>query len=242
MGELQQSIPIAARNMAIGEELGGNILVSCNGCYKMLRDAKRLISELQLIKEINNLLSAIGRSYQGTASIYHVGELLYKKHATIRDHIIRELGNLTIAAQYGCHYLKSFHKSAIDDVKQPRFLEDLINVAGANPVAYPERLLCCGAGATVRFLKRRNALMICREKLRSIQKAGADAIVVICPYCLLHLDRAQQELKAVTGEAFEIPVIHISQLLALAMGIERKKLGFRAHITPVDSLIEKINA
>lgn len=144
-----------------------------------------------------------------------------------------------MASVYGCHYLKTFFKDAIDDAEQPTFLEELVEMTGAEPVEYSNKMLCCGAGIGLRFMKRDNSLQVSRDKLDSIRESGADAIVTMCPYCLLNLDRAQQELNHTLNEEFNIPVIYISQLLALTMGMDPKRLGFQANITSVDKLLEK---
>jgi len=236
---LNEGILVSARNLTIAEDKNVDTLVMCNGCYSMLNETKNSIERLNLNDNINSVLKEVGREYQGITNIHHTAEVLYKKRGEIREKIKRNLSGVKIAVMYGCHYLKTFHESAIDDAEMPRFLEELIEITGAEPVDYPEKMLCCGAGIGLRFVKRDITLSIAKRKLKTIKKSNADAIVTICPYCLLNLDRSQQELNVVR-EVFDIPVLYISQLLALGMGMDTKKIGCQAHLTNVDNLLKMV--
>jgi succinate dehydrogenase / fumarate reductase cytochrome b subunit len=70
---------------------------------------------------------------------------------------------------------------------------------------------------------------------------GADAIVTPCPLCHLSLDAWQAKLEAATGRAFAMPILHLSQLIGVAAGLEESELKFKRHVVPVTPALEKVN-
>ncbi len=62
--------------------------------------------------------------------------------------------------------------------------------------------------------------------------AGADCMVTPCPLCHLNLDSRQPEVEKVIGQTLKLPVLHLPQLVALALGIEPKQLK------PIDTLFQ----
>jgi len=73
------------------------------------------------------------------------------------------------------------------------------------------------------------ALDITKDKLENIKKTEANCILNVCPFCHLQYDRGQKDL----GEGYNLPVLHLSQLYGMAMGIEKDKLGLDTHYIPV---------
>ena len=90
---------------------------------------------------------------------------------------------------------------------------------------YSGRNVCCGAGEGIRSASKVSSLRILRQKIRSIAKANADCIVDICPFCHLQFDLGQIEIKEKFGDNYNIPVLHYSQLLGLALGMSQAELG-----------------
>jgi heterodisulfide reductase subunit B len=54
------------------------------------------------------------------------------------------------------------------------------------------------------------------------------------------LDREQPNLGKRYGQDFKIPVIDLSQLIALAMGVPLQKLGFEANTIPLAGVLKKL--
>ncbi|MHA1371385.1 MAG: heterodisulfide reductase-related iron-sulfur binding cluster, partial [Promethearchaeota archaeon] len=99
-----------------------------------------------------------------------------------------------------------------------------------------------GAGLNQRILQedRINSLRITLRKMESIARHEPDVIVVVCPYCLLHLDNAQVELEVEFDKEFEIPVVHLTELLGILLQLSPDTLRLDAHKVPVTGLLEKI--
>jgi len=224
---------IAARNITIAEQLGVDIITPCNGCYGTLRDAWiELKHDPELRKKVNADLLKIGRQFKGTIEPKHVVQVLYQDIGKefIEDKIKYKFKDLKVAVHYGCHLLKPSDKRPWDEeVDTPTFLDELIELTGARSIDYKDKMMCCGAGGAVRTAIKEVSIDFTREKLTNIREAGADIIIDACPFCHLQLDLGQMEVnnvyKSMIGEPFKIPIIYITQLLGVAMGLDPIKLG-----------------
>ena len=80
------------------------------------------------------------------------------------------------------------------------------------------------------------SLRMTEYKILRMKKAGVDCIVDACPFCHLQYDAGQKELK----EAYNIPVLHYSQLLGLALGYTVEEAGLHLNETINQEFDEKI--
>jgi heterodisulfide reductase subunit B len=117
-------------------------------------------------------------------------------------------------------------------------MERVIFAAGAETVNWSHRLECCGANFT---LSRPGVVInLSGEILASAKRAGADCIMVACPLCHANLDIRQKEIEEASGTRYNMPVLYMTQLLALAAGVAPKKLGFDSMmVSPLPLLKEK---
>jgi heterodisulfide reductase subunit B len=222
-------LALAARNLALSEEKKADLLTICNGCYGTLFDAAHILNgDEKTRKSVNELMA---RKYNGTVKVRHLVEFLYKDVGldAIKSHV-KNKQNIDVAVHYGCHFLKPSKLRKLDNPERPRILDDLVEALGAKSVNYRDKAACCGAGGGVRARNPDVALAMTKRKLESMNAAGVKYIVQPCPFCHLQFDRGQEELKW----ANRIPVLHISQLMALAFGVDKAKLGFSAHTVPVN--------
>jgi heterodisulfide reductase subunit B len=234
--ELPALLPAVARNLSIPEALGLHTLTLCNGCYMFLRELSRMLNySTELKEDVNTILFAIGRKYNGTHQVLHLLEILYRLKKRIREKTVNPLRGLKFATHYGCHYLYGFKDTAIDDPFQPTLIEDMIKELGGEIVEYPEARACCGTGMSqIITQKEEIALPATKKKLDSLKEAQPDAVIVVCPYCLSQLDRMQLKFNTRGAGKYHLPVLYITQILAHAVGVKKEKLGFGAHCIPCD--------
>lgn len=229
----------AIRNLAIAEKQGLDILTPCNGCFESFFEAKLMYEERENIRtKISTILSGLGYKYEGKAKPKHLVEVLYEDVGLnkIGENVVKPLNNLKVAVHYGCHL---FVTEPGEDVwKKPKITDELIRVTGAKLVKDGLERLCCGfVPSTVDepySLTHRTEV-----RLKSVKELGIDAIVTPCPQCLIRLEFGQIRLRA--KAKYDIPIIHVAELLALALGLDPKKFGFITyHKSPTRIITQKI--
>ncbi len=224
---------IAARNISIAEEVGACPITGCNGCYATLRDAwYDLEHNREEKKRVNELLAKVGRVYKGNLEPKHVLQAFYLDMGIdyLRDHIKLKFTDLKVGVHYGCHIVKPSEKRPWGgEYEAPTFFDEIVELTGAKSIPYKDKYMCCGAGGAVRTAVKEVAADFTREKLVNMRDVGVDIIVNACPFCHLQLDLGQVEVnnyyKDIIGEPFSIPIVYITQLLGVAMGMDPNRLG-----------------
>jgi heterodisulfide reductase subunit B len=228
--DINSWLAVGARNLCLAEKQGVDIITICNGCYGSLFEVALELKNEEKRMEINKILKPHGLEYNGGCKVRHFVDVLYS------DIGPQEIGNqiekpleLNAAIHYGCHFLKPSKHKRLDDPERPKILEELVRAVGGKSVDYKEKYMCCGAGGGVRARIPEVAMKITKEKLDHIKEDGSNLILDICPLCHLQYDHGQ----SILGN-YNLPVVHLSQFLGLALEIDRKKLGFEVHKTPVN--------
>jgi heterodisulfide reductase subunit B len=235
-------LALAARNLALSEEMDRDILTLCNGCFSTLADANRILkNDPDLRMQTNRHLAKIGKEFRGTIEVRHIIEYLYTeiRPENIRRHVARPL-DIRVAVHYGCHLLKPSRERGLGSFERPEFFDDLVECLGATSVDYPDKTECCGAGGGVRSALREDSLKLAQHKLSRIKEANIDCIVNACPFCHMQLDAGQEEIRQSTGVMYNIPVLHYTQLLGLALGFSPQVLGIDLNVTNDNRFLEKI--
>ncbi len=238
-GDIHEAKPdyylhISARILGQAEKTGcDTILTICNVCTLNLRQAnKALQADAALLSRINDNLREVGAAtYQGGVDVRHLlwevseGEG-YERFKSIA---VQSLEGLKVAPFYGCQILRPTKILGFEDPDSPQSLERLIIACGAEPIDYPAKVKCCGF--PIILAREDVALGELVQPLEQAIDAGADVIVTPCPLCHLSLDAWQRKAAAFSGRDFEIPILHLGQLLGAAAGIEESELKFKRHVT-----------
>jgi len=232
---------LSARNLALAEKIGLEVLPLCNGCNLSFREVCHYLEANPELKEkVKTLLSSEGLPFTGNVKSWHILEVLHDVVGVekIQSVVTRPLKGLKLATHYGCHALRPGEMEILDDSEDPRYLEELIGPLGAKVEEYPERLDCCGQGLAITTGK--TALTISGTKLKAIQDHGFDAVVTVCPFCMKMLDSKQNAIRVTTQTEINLPVLYYTQLLGLAMGISAEKLGLNLNLSPVGEILKKL--
>ncbi len=233
---------LTARNLALAEKLGLDVLTLCNGCHLSFSQVKRdMEGDRELKKTIDQTLSIEGLEYAGECEAHHLLEVLHDRIGVdkIADMVTKPLKGLTLAAHPGCHSFRPSDLGRPDDAKDPRKLDDLIRALGADCRDYPEKLDCCGS----HILKTEGggSLKIAGSKLKSVKERGFDGLVTVCPLCFKALDGKQPEISGMVREgAVDIPVFYHTQLLGLSIGVSPERLGLHLNLSPVEGLLSHV--
>ena len=232
-------LAMGARNLTIAEEEGKNIISLCNGCFQTLKLVNEELKHDEHEKEkINKLLKTVGREFKGTINVKHFVEVLHELGAEkIKEFVKKDLSGLKVACHTGCHYNRPSEKVQTDDPMKPVKLREIVVAAGAIPVDYEEEMLCCGTG--VGNTEEEPAMQILSNKLTSAMNAGAEVMIVNCPACYQQFDSNQKKAEKIDNKTFGLPVLYITELLALAFGENPDDLGLKFHRTRLTAFLEK---
>lgn len=235
-------LPIAARNLAIAEEMDLDIVVSCNGCYGSLQEANHLLIEHPKLREkTNETLSKFGREFKGTTTVSHIIVVLHDVVGLdrIKENIKKPMNEVNVAVHYGCHFLKPREVRGHGSSETPYILEDLMKVTGAKIPEYKDKLMCCGAGGGNRTADTVQSLEWMRQKLVSAIESGCDCMVHPCAFCHLQLDRGQAEMEKAFGVFFNFPILFATQFMGLALGLSQEEVGLDKQTTTIPEKILK---
>jgi succinate dehydrogenase / fumarate reductase cytochrome b subunit len=107
-------------------------------------------------------------------------------------------------------------------------------------VDYEGKKKCCGF--PILTVNRDNSLKQAGNHINEAQGLGADALVSPCPLCHLNLDAQQPAAKQVTKHEIDLPILHLPQLIGLALGIDPKELRLGNHVVSTKKLLDKLTA
>ncbi|GGK27811.1 heterodisulfide reductase subunit B [Caldalkalibacillus thermarum] len=227
----QLALAINARNIALAEQLNAPLLTVCNTCTLMLRTAKKTLDENLQLKEITNQrLSSANVEYQGTSEVTHLLWALIQDYGleNLRAKVKRPLKGLKVANFYGCHIIRPQEVLGFENHMNPRSMEMVVEALGAESVEFSQRLACCGFHAV--FPAEKEVMRLTALNCLSPKKAGAHCIVTPCPLCQMQLDMYQPDAQKGCRDNITMPVLHLPQLIGLALGFEPEELAINRHI------------
>ncbi|WP_277287942.1 CoB--CoM heterodisulfide reductase iron-sulfur subunit B family protein [Veillonella montpellierensis] len=231
-----------ARNIALAEEQGLDVLTVCNTCTLMLREAKKELDEdVTKRTQVNNMLAQIGKEYKGTSNITHFLWVLIRDYGlnNLKAKVVKPLTGLRVAEYYGCHILRPQETMDFEDYQLPTSLFDLITAIGATPIDFSRKLDCCGFHAV--YPAHDSVMEMTGSINADAAKEGADCVVTPCPLCQMQLDMFQKEAEQTVSKGKDMPILHMSQLIGLALGISPKEMGMTSrHLTDVGSILQYI--
>jgi succinate dehydrogenase / fumarate reductase, cytochrome b subunit len=237
---------INARNISLAEELNLPLLTHCSTCQGVLGHVDERLKEAQVqqpeyLAEVNGVLEEQGCSpYKGSTEVKHLLWALVGDYGLERlaERVQRKLSGLKCAAFYGCYLLRAQKTLPFDDPVHPSSMERIFETIGATPIYYSGRTQCCGW--PISSYAPEQSFKIAGGRIGEAIAAGADCIVTPCPLCHLNLDSRQPEVEKVIGHKLGLPILHLPQLIGLALEIEPQKLGLDRHIVSTHPVLQKL--
>lgn len=225
---------VNARNIALAEKQGLDLVVSCNTCLMTIRTAKKKLDESPALRaEVNEILREEGLEYRGTSDVRHLLWVLIDDVGldVIRKKVKNPLSKLSIAPFYGCHILRPSSVLGKDNPLEPTSLDMLLDALGAKSIPYEHKNRCCGFHTLL--VAEEESLNVAAEALKEAMDEKADFIVTPCPLCHTVLDGYQAKALKHNGLKGSIPVLHLSEVVGLALGYSERQLGIKRHIVTV---------
>ncbi|HVO36958.1 MAG TPA: CoB--CoM heterodisulfide reductase iron-sulfur subunit B family protein [Candidatus Acidoferrum sp.] len=232
---------LAARNLALAEQKGLDIITLCPGCAGTLKKVNTMLKEDKALRdEINCHLKEVGLEFKGTINAKHFMQAMMEDIGLekVKDSIVKPLTMLKVAEHNGCHILRPKEFIGFDDPEDPKTLKTLIEVTGAKCLDYMDETECCGAPSV--GVSDKIALALARDKLTHMKMVDAEAMITICPFCHIMYDTNELRIEKMFNEVYGIPVLHYPQLLGLAQGMKPEELAFNELRVDVSKILCKV--
>jgi succinate dehydrogenase / fumarate reductase cytochrome b subunit len=237
-------LTLNVRILSEAEEMGADIMTICNVCTLNLRRANKMVKEdPRLLEQVNGeLVNAGARPYQGTLEVTHLLWYLATEEglSLLEQKGPRGLNGLKVAPYYGCQLLRPSSVMGFEDPDRPQSLERLITALGGEVADYEGKTRCCGF--PIILAREEVALKESHVALSGARDAGAQVMVTPCPLCHLAMDAYQRKTEALMGEEYAMPVLHLPQLIGLALGMPTQTMEFKRHFTSMDGVLETVGA
>jgi succinate dehydrogenase / fumarate reductase cytochrome b subunit len=232
-----RTFALAQKEIDGGADLMMNICSTCQGAQNECQE--RLDANTEYREYINESLAAESLSYRRGIVNKHFLWLMVEEIGldAIQAKVKRPLTDLRVGPFYGCYIVRPTDRLGIDrDHPRDAYLHQLIEALGGTVVDYAGQYKCCGF--PIITMNKEASLKQAGRHLGDAIDAEADCLVTPCPLCHLNLDLQQPGAERVVGRELGMPVLHLPQLVGLALGLEPKELGFGKHVVKPSSVID----
>lgn len=234
------SLVLNARNICYAEKLDLPMITICNTCQlNTALTKKRLDENPELKAKVNEKLNEVGLEYKGIVSVRHFLYALIEDYGLdkLKEKVEKPLSQFNIAAFYGCHNIRPselhhYTNKTKESAYAPTSLDDLIAALEGNSVNYEHKNKCCGFHVDLQAPSTANRLS--GNALVDAIDNDADMMVTPCPLCHLNLDVKQHAASKEVGRDINLPVLHLPQLIGLALGCTPEELGLNHNVTSVN--------
>ncbi|MCK5679829.1 CoB--CoM heterodisulfide reductase iron-sulfur subunit B family protein, partial [bacterium] len=214
------SVALPARNLAIADQKGLDIMIPCAACYNRFKGAQHKLNNKASLRE--SITATLDDEYSGKTAVRSPIEIFHQDIGleTLKGRVVKELGGLKPVSYYGCLWLRPSDVCDFEDAENPVMLDEIITSLGAESRNWSFKTDCCGGSLTV---SKTDLVKNMVSRLMSMAKeAGANCIVTACPLCMANLDMRAQGEDA-------LPTFYFTELMALAMGLKGPQNWFGLH-------------
>ena len=234
------SVALPAASLAKAQDERLDMVVSCAACYNRMKVANY---EIRNSVEMRRAVSeALGRDYDGSVRVRHFLEVLLEDIGIekIGSSATQSLGGLKVACYYGCLLVRPNEVTKFDDPENPTSLDRIVTALGGEGLEWPHKVECCGGGLS---MSRTDIVVSLTDAILAMAKAsGAQCIAVGCPMCQINLDMRQLDIRKQTGKSYDMPIVYITQLLGLCLGVPAGELGFEKLMIPASEIINSVGS
>lgn len=230
---------LSARNIAIATKEGfEDLLVPCPACSLRFITAQKEISEdAGLRKKIED---NIEMPYNDNIRVLNYLEFVQKYCVDkLSSNVKQKPENLKVVCYYGCLLVRPPKIVKFDDPDNPQSMDEILKAVGVEPLEWEYKTECCGGGLA---MSRADVVeKLVDDIMRNAVDAGAQAIVVSCPLCHANLDLRQLRADDNYKSKYNMPVLYLSEIIGIALGISKRKLGLKKHLVKTESVVNTFN-
>lgn len=230
------NIAVNARNFALANKENATIITPCSTCYVSMKKANNALKESTLQNEMEKILEKHDLQLGDGNEVQHLLEILTEEENLIKitNKIQYPFANIKIAPFYGCHLVRP--KEIVDSSGAEK-MDLLIVSLGAILIHCSTRFQCCGFH--IQLENEDVMLEMAGEFLAEARDRGADIVLTSCPLCHLVFDIYQSKIKKLVGGNLDLPILHLSQLVGLALGAGEKAVGLKRNIISAKKVFSK---
>ncbi len=232
------SLALPAANLLLAKKMGLDMVVFCAACYNRMKVANYEIQNNPNIRK--EISESLGEDYDGSVNVIHFVEVLIKKIGVkkLQEAFTHSLNGLKVCNYYGCLLVRPKEATNFDNPENPTIMDSLVTIMGGESIDWPHKVECCGGGFA---LTRTDIVIELSNSILSMAKAaGAECMAVACPMCQVNLDLRQGDINKIKSSSHNIPVVYITQLVGLCLGIAPEKLGMDKCVVSPKQVIETV--
>ncbi len=204
------ALHLPARNLALAEQAGRDVVAPCALCFNRLKVAEKAL--------LGPEGTELGIAYGGGLKIWDLLDYLTQDTflKALPTKVVVSLMNLRPVCYYGCLVARPPAVTDKADYENPENMERLLEVLGTQPIDWSFKTDCCGAGLAVARPDIIDTLV--HRLYEQALAAGAECFVVSCQMCQANLDLSQERISRKFGQDYYLPVFYFTELIALALG------------------------
>ena len=216
-------LALPARNIAQAQLLDLPLAVPCAGCFNALKKADYALSHDAEMRR--KLEEVVGFTYTGKLDVKLLHQVIVDHIglAAVKRRVTRPLTGLKVAAYYGCALVRPPAVTGMGDHENPRFLEQIVEVLGAEALEWSYKTDCCGAD--IAMTHAGIATEIADRITEMAMEADADCAMVSCGLCQINLEMRQ----SAKGRK-RLPVFYFTELMGIAMDLPGRGKWWGKHI------------
>jgi heterodisulfide reductase subunit B len=232
------SVALPAANLLMAQKLDLDLVVFCASCYNRMKVANYEILTNPAIRQ--KVAKYLGEDYEGKVRVRHFIEVLIQDIGIheLQRRFTHTLDGLKVACYYGCLLVRPAEATGFDDPENPTLIDRLVDSMGGESIDWPNKVACCGGGLAIS--RTDIVIELSNSVLEMAKSSGAECITVACPMCQINLDMRQSNIRKIKNVSYEMPVVYITQLLGLCLGIPWKKLGMNKCIVSPKPVIDVV--
>jgi succinate dehydrogenase / fumarate reductase cytochrome b subunit len=232
-----RTFALAQQEIARGADLMMNICSTCQGAQSECQE--RLDANAEYRSVINETLAGENLTYEKGITNKNFLWLLVEEIGleALRARVKRPLTDLKVGPFYGCYIVRPTDRLGIDhDNPRDTYLGQVIEALGGTVIDYAGSHKCCGF--PIITMNKTASLKQAGRHIGDAIDADADCLVTPCPLCHLNLDLQQPLAAREAGRELGLPVLHLPQLVGLALGLEPKDLGLARHVVKPTQVLD----
>jgi len=226
------SLALPARNLAIAQRDGRDVVMPCAACFNRHKTADYTLRTDP--QERAAIEKAVGFQFSGAVAVRPLLDVIGNSIGLerVRQRVKRPLNGLKAVGYYGCLLVRPPGITQFENPDNPQLMNRLLETIGAEARPWSYATDCCGGGLSL--TKSAVAMRLVARLVERAREAGADAIVTSCPLCQVNLEMRQPK------QAAKMPIFYFTELIGLAFALDEASGWWSKHLIDPLPLLKQL--